>query len=510
MLRQNISRSIHLFDFEGQKIAFNGDSYQIALVDDVGCSTISHYQTGEDRDLADLDSEIYSFITNDSLPLINPKRLEATNTKHLDMICLLITSKCNLKCDYCFNDQGSYSFLPTQNMGEKTAMNAVSFLLNNCGEHATISFFGGEPTLRFSFIKKIVEFAKEKAKDKILLNFSIATNGTLITDEIAQFLRLNNFAIVYSIDGGNAIHDYHRKFPHGTGSFQLALQGAEKILATYNSQNKIVFRGTYTHQNKEFNDAYTQLVDSGFKNISIEPAVGKSSDLYAITMSDLPELSTKYRKLAKDYWKTYLYHPDISFFHLTNLLKNLSDKQKHDVPCGAAIGYITIAPNGDIYPCHRIVDTKYRLGNVNDISLNQPLISPLQNEFYNATVVNRPGCQNCWAKWLCGGSCYARNIDDDKNILDQHPVDCALMKIRIEAAIWIYLQQELLIENLDMDAIFQNHHIKVLEHHQEIPQNSVSSSCGKFCELIGCQVSCESSCTSSCTGNCTTSCEPFF
>lgn len=509
MFTQNTPCSVHLFDFEGQKIAFNGNSYGVALMNDIGFSTMSQYLTSGNGDIANLDNETQNFIKDDSLSLTTPKRLENANINRLDMLCLLVTSKCNLKCDYCFNEQGSYSFLPAESMDERTAMNAVIFLLNHCGDYATISFFGGEPTLKFSFIKKIVEFSKEKAKNKVSLSFSIATNGTLITDEIAQFLKSHNFAIVYSIDGGEAIHDYHRKFPHGSGSFQSTMQGAKKILSVFdNSQDKVVFRGTYTHQNKEFHNAYIQLVNSGFKNISIEPAVGKISDIYAVKMSDISELSIEYRKLAKDYWENYLHHPDISFFHLTNLLKNLSNKQKHDTPCGASTGYITIAPNGDIYPCHRIVNTKYKLGNINDIPLNQPWTNSLQNEFYNATVTNRAECQSCWAKWLCGGSCYASNIVDDKDIYDQHPVDCALMKIRIEAAIWIYLQQELLKENLVADMILKENNIKIFHSGPKSSQHATNAGCG-FCEIIACQVSCESSCTS-CTSSCTTSCEPFF
>ena len=129
MFTQNTPCSVHLFDFEGQKIAFNGNSYGVALMNDIGFSTMSQYLTSGNGDIANLDNETQNFIKDDSLSLTTPKRLENANINRLDMLCLLVTSKCNLKCDYCFNEQGSYSFLPAESMDERTAMNAVIFFI---------------------------------------------------------------------------------------------------------------------------------------------------------------------------------------------------------------------------------------------------------------------------------------------------------------------------------------------------------------------------------------------
>ena len=92
-----------------------------------------------------------------------------------------------------------------------------------------LSFYGGEPLLNFENIKRIVDFSK-KLFNGWKLTFSITTNGTLINNEIIDFLISNDFQILISIDGPKAIHDAKRIFPNGKGSFELIMNNLEKIL----------------------------------------------------------------------------------------------------------------------------------------------------------------------------------------------------------------------------------------------------------------------------------------
>lgn len=106
-----------------------------------------------------------------------------------------LTNQCNNACPYCFvcfqEDFMEYS----------TAKDTVEFLLKNViaqknVEKPTFAFFGGEPLLAFDKIIKplIIEYG-----DRI--NWSITTNGTLLTEEIIDFLADNDVSVLLSWDG---------------------------------------------------------------------------------------------------------------------------------------------------------------------------------------------------------------------------------------------------------------------------------------------------------------------
>jgi len=513
MIDQLAQQDIHIFTANGRRLAFNGNNYNVALLDDAGASLLAQRAAGRPGDDAApvAGDEIGRFLAPPA-PL-HSRQCDDGATPEVrgspDILCLLVTSKCNLRCDYCFNSQGSYSFLPDQVMDEGTARNAIDLLLSGCGDQPAVSFFGGEPTTEFPLIRRVVEYCETSTRGKTPVSFHMATNATLVTRETARFLKQHDFSLIVSLDGDGPAHDYHRKFPSGRGTFRAALKGVEAILDAYGSQERIVFRGTFTHQQKAFGDSFEQLVRRGFEHISIEPATGTDEDAHAVRLSDVPSLAAEYSRLIDSYWSARATRPNLSFFHITGLAKDLAQCRQRNRPCGAANGYMAVAPDGDIYPCHRIVHPHYRLGNVNEEARRRSLNAPLQREFHSATVANRPACRACWARYLCGGTCYARNIDGGDDILATHGTDCALFRTRAELAIELYVRTELSRCHRDFDAVLGAEHAKMFDPESLSPSGSGMAqregTCGKLCEIISC-TSCQSSCTDSCTGSCTGSC----
>lgn len=70
-------------------------------------------------------------------------------------------------------------------------------------------------------------------------HFSITTNLTLTTREIADFIEsIDNFAVVCSIDGDEATHDEHRKSIKGKGSFNKAMMGLRYLYQSLSKKGK--------------------------------------------------------------------------------------------------------------------------------------------------------------------------------------------------------------------------------------------------------------------------------
>lgn len=132
---------------------------------------------------------------------------------------LLITTKCNLRCKYCSHFTSGSDVeedLPTEEW--------LEFLgeLQRC-KVMEVCFQGGEPFMREDFTEIVQGVVQNR------MRFSILSNGTLITDELASFLastgRCNSVQV--SIDGSTArTHDACR----GEGNFRRAVEGLKCLL----------------------------------------------------------------------------------------------------------------------------------------------------------------------------------------------------------------------------------------------------------------------------------------
>jgi len=133
-----------------------------------------------------------------------PKDLDKLVHNLLGQIILETTERCNLRCRYCIYDP---SYSQKRNHGNRdmfldVAYRAIDHLANSSSmkESIAVSFYGGEPLLRYPFIRECVKYAKTKIPEE-KLTFSITTNGTLITREIADFFSENGFGVHVSIEG---------------------------------------------------------------------------------------------------------------------------------------------------------------------------------------------------------------------------------------------------------------------------------------------------------------------
>src|ERR1039458_10062665 len=77
--------------------------------------------------------------------------------------------------------------------------------------------------------------------------------------------------------------------------------------------------------------------------------------------------------------------------------------------CGVAGSYLAVASNGMMYPCFRHLGLdEYRLGDARNGVSDEKRLAFLRSEA--ADVDSRPVCRECWARYLCGGGCYADSV----------------------------------------------------------------------------------------------------
>ena len=94
------------------------------------------------------------------------------------------------------------------------------------GPQVDIAWQGGEPMLRgLDFYRRSVQLANQYRKPNQRIHHTIQTNGTLVDDEWAAFLKENNYLVGLSVDGPRPLHDAYRVDKQNAGSFDEVIRG---------------------------------------------------------------------------------------------------------------------------------------------------------------------------------------------------------------------------------------------------------------------------------------------
>ncbi len=350
-------------------------------------------------------------------------------------LCLHIAHTCNLNCSYCFASQGKYH-------GERAVMSfevgkrALDFLVENSGKRRNleVDFFGGEPLMNFTVVKRLVEYARsiEKEKGKNF-RFTLTTNGMLVDDDVIEFSNREMSNVVLSLDGRKEIHDRFRVDYQGRGSWEQIVPKFQKFVKARDDKNYYM-RGTFTHANPDFLEDIKTMLDLGFTELSMEPVVCASDDPSALTEEDKEIVMKQYEDLASLMLEKHREGKPFTFYHYMIDLKGGPCIYKRVSGCGSGTEYMAVTPWGDLYPCHQFVgEEKYRLGSVYEGVTN----TEIQDEFMSCNVYTRPECADCWAKLYCSGGCAANAYHATGSVKGVYTYGCDLFRKRMECAIML-------------------------------------------------------------------------
>lgn len=353
---------------------------------------------------------------------------------YIKAVCLNIIHACNLRCKYCFADEGEYNGHKGK-MSLETAKKAIDYVVKRSGprKNIEIDLFGGEPTMMMDTIKEIIAYAREnEAKWNKRIRFTMTTNATLLTDEMMDYMDKELENIILSIDGRKEVNDKVRIRFDGKGSYDQILPNIKKMVAKRDKNKAHTVRGTFTRENLDFYEDVKMMVDEGFREISIEPVVLEDGHPLALRKEDLPKIFESYDKLYDELVQKKAEGKEFNFYHFKVDLNGGPCVYKRISGCGAGFEYVAITPQGEVYPCHQFVGKEeYKLGSIYDDSYN----ADLGMSFKKAHIYNKPKCRNCWARFYCSGGCQANNIAFNNDINNPYDIGCQMQKKRIECAI---------------------------------------------------------------------------
>ncbi|MDP3729755.1 MAG: radical SAM protein [bacterium] len=334
----------------------------------------------------------------------------------IDYLELIMSEACNFRCTYCihFNNLETSDRInnPKKFMQFNTAKETVDQYLKILHGHgkrvAEINFGGGEPLLAWPVIKQVLEYCRTVYGSEFEFRFSINTNASLITPEVAAILKEHRVEIASSLDGLREGNDRVRLTKSGNGTFSQIMRGFEALAqAGYPLDGVAV-----TVTEKNFYELDELIIDwavaRGMKNVRIDIDV---VDMVEIPVEDVVVKLMRIRRYAA------ARGVDIPGFW-SRPAENLNEStlESRVAFCGAVRGNsMCVGPSGNIYGCGY---STTQLGSLSEIqSFHAP--GTAYHRFVRDHLTGMMEmCKDCMIEGQCGGGC---NISHRSSLGRQKP-----------------------------------------------------------------------------------------
>jgi len=322
-----------------------------------------------------------------------------------------VTGRCNLRCIHCHANQNSgQSDLSTDEA--KRLIDGIRAV----DEFRMLVYTGGEPLVREDLFE-LLEYSHRQGFINV-----IATNGTLITDEMARDLkRIGVAEIAVSLDGScPRVHDRIRS----DGAFARALRGIE---AVRHAGLTLQINTTAMRYNFDDLENIIDLADANRATIILMyqlVGVGRGGGIGDATLDRDLNAQLLERLARKQRRTTVMVEPVAGPQYWAYLLQEAglkSDRWLHRAErffhgCAAGRGFVYIKANGEVWPCPFI---EINAGNVRQTPFPQIW---RQGEVFrllrNRETLLQGRCGGCRWRKICGG-CRGRALAETGNVMAQ-------------------------------------------------------------------------------------------
>jgi uncharacterized protein len=337
-------------------------------------------------------------------------------------VTLHLTTSCNLNCDYCYSSPLGNNI----SMTEEIAAKSIDFAVNSMAENIGVIFFGGEPLLKKDIIRSTVDYCRQLESEhphKYHFHYKITTNGLLLDKEFMQYALENKIMISLSIDGTKEAHDRHRKSADGKDTHEIIAGKIRDLLSYQPYANALM---VVSPENVDtYYESVKFLIEEGFVYIiAALNYAGKWED------GHLKKLKKQYELLAGYYKKLTLEEKKFFFspFEM-KLSTHIKGKDILCTDCHLAKTQVSIAPNGDVYPCVQFVqdavsNKEFVIGNVTTGFDNKK-----RGKLYSRSQSSNESCDVCTIKSRCNYKCSCLNWQTTKELNKPSAFLCESEKI---------------------------------------------------------------------------------
>jgi len=337
-----------------------------------------------------------------------------------NLVEILVTQKCNLACHYCLAEAGP-DMPHAKPHAAYMAVDEAFALVNDAP--LLIQLSGGEPFVNFRLFRSLVEYIEQKQKETTRrVRICTQSNGALVTDNIASFLKEHHVEVGVSVDGPSEVNNLTRPLLGGGASHEKTMRGIRILQRNGIAVGVIVVlsRANAGHA-AEIADF---LVAQDLHHVKINPVdlIGdaqRSWDSLAIT-SD--EYFAFMETFVNHILETGL---DLAESNLAAYIENLIFRKRQSrclrSNCGAGKSFFLIDAKGDVYPCaHSANLPEWRLGTIEEaegdlVGLGSK--NPIVRQFSERLVDRLPDTKTCPWRHLCEGGCAVNAYQHHGGIL---------------------------------------------------------------------------------------------
>lgn len=333
---------------------------------------------------------------------------------------------CNLDCAYCYYLHKRDLLRPSGTGSWRMSDHTLELFIRQYIEaqrtpYIQFAWQGGEPTLLgLAFFEKVIELQRRYCPAGKTIQNALQTNGTLIDDQWAAFLKAHDFLVGISIDGPREIHDRYRLDKAGRASFDQVMRGRaclvkhgvpHNALVCINRDNGDKLREVYRFLRKE-RFQWIQFIpvveprDFETRGPGAQRPAFENPEDAVTAWSVLPEQYGTFLITVFDQWvRQDIGQTFVQLFEECAAIwvggqANLCIFQP---TCGKAMA---IEHDGTLFSCDHYVYPQYRLGNIHETHIGDLFGRPYQRQFGQQKADALPGyCRQCEVRFACNGGC---------------------------------------------------------------------------------------------------------
>ncbi|MBI2877930.1 MAG: radical SAM protein [Candidatus Tectomicrobia bacterium] len=316
------------------------------------------------------------------------------------MAVLLMTSRCNLRCTYCYAHGGEG---PLRQMPAGLARMAIDMMVENARaleqERFSLAFHGGgEPTMHWEVLRAAVEHARGK---DLPCEITMATNG-LWSERQREFILRHFTGLSLSFDGIREVQDAQRPRADGRGSFKAVV---ETIRALDQAALPYGVRMTATPE------SFAQLPEgvaflcqeTRCQVIQVEPCYapgrGGHFDPHPEQAGAFTRAFLQAFEVASRAGRTLFYSGARPWVVASSF-------------CRAPEDSLVVTPEGDVVTCFETHGRRHPLiarFTIGRASRSGVKVDPeALHAFAARQRERRAACSGCFCYWHCGGDCATR------------------------------------------------------------------------------------------------------
>jgi len=340
----------------------------------------------------------HGYNVNPIHPLFNPGK----KVKNPGRLKIQLGLKCNYKCEYC----SQASFVPAASVTDQEDVDEFIEKLDarlDLSSCSTVELWGGEPLLYWKKIKKLVPVLEEKCSDDV--EFTLVTNGSLLTQEKVDYFKEHKFNIAMSHDGPG----YHLRGPDPLDNPKKLALVNQLIAADKKQELGFAFSIVWTKENDNFNETVKWFRDR-FPDVNINcEGVVEAYDLKTALNEKTGKFNEDYINEFREKVYNGIVDGDRPLLQVVGIVEKINEwfgtllykKNGSMVPqkCGMdQDDDIAVDLKGNVMTCQNVgLENKHHAGHldaIEDVKIKSSRHWSWRNE-----------CTHCPVVQLCKGSC---------------------------------------------------------------------------------------------------------